>query len=105
MATTNTYAVHRDRLTAAGLDLALEDLVAEALRSARDARSQYPTRKIAGSLGPLVGSYRPEACPPPEVASRAYSELVDLMKDQVDLFIVETVSSVCGTSRLALEIA
>ena len=94
IATTNTYAVLRDRLALAGLEDQFEALTDAAVLSARRARAAYGSGRIAGSLGPLIASYRPDICPPAEEAAQSYAETVRLLKDHVDLFLIETVSSV-----------
>jgi len=94
IATTNSYAVHRDRLAKVGLEDKLPELLDCAINEARTACTGFQAGRIAGSLGPLGASYRPDICPPPEVAAPLYRELVELMKDRVDLFLIETVASV-----------
>ncbi len=93
VATANTYAVHRDRLVKVGLEDQFEELIDCALSAAEAARDAAGTGCIAGSLGPLGASYRPDICPPVAVAAPLYAELVKIMQDRVDLFIVETVAS------------
>ena len=92
IATTNTYAVHRSRLVRVGIEDQLETLIDTALSQAEQARAGTGGR-IAGSLGPLLASYRPDLKPDPEDAARKYAELVAMMRDRVDLFLIETVSS------------
>ncbi|WP_127559873.1 homocysteine S-methyltransferase family protein [Nioella ostreopsis] len=94
IATTNTYAVLRDRLRPEGLEDRFADLIETALREAEAARDAHGGGRIAGSLGPLRASYRPDLCPPEEVAAAAYGELVQMMEGRVDLFLIETVSSI-----------
>ncbi|UWQ91726.1 homocysteine S-methyltransferase family protein [Rhodobacteraceae bacterium M382] len=94
VATTNTYAVHRDRLPHGNLEDKFEDLINTALTEAEAARDQAAGGQIAASLGPLGASYRPDICPPPAEAALQYAELVGLMQDRVDLFLIETASSV-----------
>nr|WP_309503542.1 homocysteine S-methyltransferase family protein [uncultured Roseovarius sp.] len=93
VATTNTYAVHRDRLAKVDMEPQFERLIECALTEAEAARGAAGAGRIAGSLGPLGASYRPDICPPVAVAAPLYSELVGLMQDKVDLFLVETVAS------------
>ncbi|WP_299845041.1 homocysteine S-methyltransferase family protein [uncultured Roseovarius sp.] len=95
IATTNTYCVHRDRLRKVDLDPELmPDLVENALHEAESAcAGNGGAGRIAGALGPLEASYRPDICLPPETAAPAFAELVELMKDRVDFFLIETVSS------------
>ena len=45
-------------------------------------------------MGPLLASYRPDLKPDVEDAALKFAELVELMNDRVDLFLLETVSSV-----------
>lgn len=93
IATTNTYAIHRDRLPRAGLEDRFEELVEMAVTSAERARAQHGSGLIAGALGPLGASYRTDVTPPPAAAAPLFAELVELMKDHVDLFLFETVVS------------
>ncbi len=92
IATTNTYAVHRSRLERVALEDQLSHLIDTALSQAERARENGG--RIAGSLGPLLASYRPDLNPAADVAAEKYAELVGLMANRVDLFLIETVSSV-----------
>lgn len=92
VATTNTYAVHRSRLVRVDMEDQLPDLIETALSQAERAREG--NGRIAASLGPLLASYRPDLNPDPADAADKYSELAAMMKDRVDLFLLETVSSV-----------
>ena len=94
IATTNTYALHRDRLEQYGLADRLPELVGIALNEAETARATFGSGRIAGSLGPMGASYRPDICPPPQLAEAAYAEIVRIMDKRVDLFLIETASSV-----------
>lgn len=94
VATTNTYAIHHDRLDRFGLDHLFETLHLKAVSQAKEARAAHGSGRIAGSLGPLVASYRPELCPPPQEAAAKYAEIVALLSPHVDLFLCETMASV-----------
>ncbi len=95
IATANSYTVHRDRLCIGGIDEALlPQLIDCALSEAEKAVAAVGRGRIAGALGPLTASYRPDICPPPDVAGPLYAELVSLMAGRVDLFLIETASSV-----------
>ena len=94
IATTNTYPVLRDRLEKVGLAHKLEALWESAIKSALDSRNAHGKGRVAGSIGPLVGSYRPESCPPPEGAEESYAEIVNALAPSVDLMLLETMSSV-----------
>lgn len=95
IATTNSYAIHRDRLVMGGLDPEqFPDLIDRALSEAEAARAAHGAGRIAAALGPLIASYRPDICPPPHEAQIPYAELVALMEERVDMFLIETASSV-----------
>ncbi len=94
IATANTYAVHHDRLQAAEIDDLFQDLHLTACSIARASRDAHGAGRVAGSLGPLGWSYRPDLAPPPETAALAYAEIAALQAAHVDLFICETMASV-----------
>lgn len=94
VATLNTYAIHHDRLERFGLDHRFADLHMAALAEGQAAREAHGAGRLAASLGPLVASYRPEVCPPPEVAAPKYAEIARLLGPHVDLFLCETMASV-----------
>ena len=94
IATTNTYAVHRDRLPFGNIEHKFEELIDTALAEAETARDVHGYGRIAASLGPLVASYRPDLSPPPDEAAPLYHELAEQMKARADLFLIETMSSV-----------
>lgn len=92
--TTNTYSLLPDRLVTAGIAAKFEALLATALDAAQAAWMKYPDTVIAGSLGPLRASYRPDICPPAGQAAREYERSVRMMAERVDLLIIETMTSV-----------
>ncbi|MEL6264783.1 MAG: homocysteine S-methyltransferase family protein [Pseudomonadota bacterium] len=94
IATVNTYAVQHDRLQTADLDDRFRDLHLTACRLACEARDAHGSGRVAGSLGPLGWSYRPDLAPPAETAARLYAEIVAIQAGHVDLFICETMASV-----------
>ena len=89
IATTNSYAIHRDRL--AGTDLAdrFAELHAMAIAEARASGAA----RIAGSIGPLAASYRPDLHPDVDTAAPLYAEVAALLAPACDLLICETVVS------------
>lgn len=89
--TTNTYALHISRLERVGLEDQLETLLDAALTQAEAARA--PGARIAGSLGPLLASYRPDLQPDETLAAERFAVLAVAMGDRVDLLLIETVSS------------
>jgi S-methylmethionine-dependent homocysteine/selenocysteine methylase len=96
VATTNTYAIHRDRLEPAGIGPLFHALHLRALAQAVQARDAHGQGRIAGSLGPLVASYRPDLVPPLDQAAAKYAEVAAILRPHVDLFLIETASSVAG---------
>lgn len=94
VASTNTYAVLRDRLARVGLQDEVARLTDVAVSAAVAARDAHGSGRVAGAIGPLVQSYRPDLCPPATEAAAAYAENVALLKDRVDLILLETMSSV-----------
>ena len=104
IATTNTYAIHRDRLRRAGIEDRFEALHAAALAEAEAARDAHGGGLIAGSIGPLGASYRPEVHPPHEEAVGLYREVAGLLAPRVDLLLCETIASVAH-ARAVLQAA
>ncbi len=94
VATTNTYSALPDRLEAHGLAGRLDQLNHGACEIACRARNAHGTGLVAGSLGPLGFSYRPDKAPPAEDAAETYAHLARLHSRYVDLHLLETMSSV-----------
>lgn len=93
--TTNTYAVLYDRFEQMGdLGVPVPEIVSRALEIARAARDAAGTGRIAGALGPLMASYRPDRCPPPRKAAEMYAKSIVHLENQVDLLLFETMASV-----------
>lgn len=101
VATANTYAILRDRLDKFGVEDRFEALHAQALAEARAARDAHGAGRVAGSIGPLVASYRPDAHPPHDVAVPKYAEIARLLGPQVDLILCETVASLAHARAVA----
>jgi len=93
VATTNTYAIHHDRLERFGQDHRFAALHAQALAEATAARAAHGGGRIAGSLGPLGASYRSDVMPEHQKAVALFSEVAGLLAPHVDLLIAETVAS------------
>jgi len=94
VATTNSYAVHRDRLRPFGIEDRFSELQRQACRLAVAARDAHGRGLVAGSLGPLGASYRPELAPPPAEAAELYAEVARLQEPYVDVLLCETMASV-----------
>lgn len=93
--TTNTYGVLEDRLADEGLEGQLEALIATGCRLAREAREQSGRAvRLAGSLPPLRGSYRPDRVGPFEEIEPLYRRHAEAHAPWVDLLLCETLSTV-----------
>ncbi len=104
VATTNTYALHRDRLRGGSsnhyaadgvflpdLEDQFETLFDLALTEVETVRTQG---RVAGSIGPLGASYRADLLPEHEVAVALFAEIAGLLAPRVDLLLFETIPSV-----------
>lgn len=100
VATANTYAIHRDRFARFGLEPRFAEFHALALAEAAAARAAHGRGRIAGSLGPLVASYRPETLPPHATATALYAEVAGILAPHCDLLIGETVASLAHARAL-----
>ena len=94
IATTSTYAVHRDRLTPFDVEHLFESLHETACKLAAASRDKHGSGKVAGSLGPSGWSYRPDLAAPAEQAAEVFAEIARLHAPYVDLHLCETMSSV-----------
>lgn len=93
IATTNSYAIHRDRLAPDGLEHLFAPLHAAALAEAQAARAAHGRGRIAGSIGPLGATYRPDMHPDLATSVPLYAEMVGILSDGVDLILFESVAS------------
>ncbi|WP_050932063.1 homocysteine S-methyltransferase family protein [Aestuariivita boseongensis] len=102
VATTNTYAVMADRLQRVNLTDRLPQLLETALSAAQTARDAHGSGRIAGSLGPIGASYRPDIHVTKEDAATAYDPALAMLDAHIDLWLIETMSSLNhATSTLA----
>jgi homocysteine S-methyltransferase len=102
VATTNSYALHRDRLNTEtnhyassengipDLEAAYFDLISASVAAADPVRA---VSRIAGSIGPLGASYRADLHPASDVAVSLFAEIAERMASGVDLFMFETIPS------------
>lgn len=91
VATTNTYALHRDRLTGTPFVDQFTALYDLALTEAESVYGGHG--RIAGAIGPLRASYRPDIHPAPAEAIPLYAEIAQLLGPRVDIIICESVAS------------
>lgn len=94
IATTNTYSIHHDRLEDTPLKGQFAALHATAIAEAKAARAAHGAGRIAGGIGPLRASYRPDLHPASEVAVPLFAEVAQALAGDCDLLILETVASV-----------
>ncbi len=95
MITTNTYGVIRSDLKKVGIEDQFESLNLQAVELAKAAVKETGTKaKIAGSLPPLNGSYRPDLVPPLDEIEPLYREQATILAAHVDVFLCETMSHI-----------
>jgi S-methylmethionine-dependent homocysteine/selenocysteine methylase len=92
--TSNSYAVVPFHIGADRFDSEAKSLCDLAGRLARQAADERPERavRVAASLPPLFGSYRPDLFDPGE-AARLLAPLVEGLSAHADLWLAETLSS------------
>ena len=93
VATTNTYAIHHDRLLRFDIDDRFAELHRMALDEAKAARDAHGSGRIAGSIGPLGASYRTDLLPTHGEAVAKYAEVAMLLAPHVDIVLCETLAS------------
>ncbi|QJF49912.1 homocysteine S-methyltransferase family protein [Roseobacter ponti] len=94
VATTNSYAVHHDRLAGTGMEGRFAELHGLAIAEAKAARDAHGSGRIAGSIGPLRASYRPDLHPVSRTAVPLFAEVAHLLAPHCDFLLLETVASV-----------
>ncbi|MGB0844813.1 MAG: homocysteine S-methyltransferase family protein, partial [Alphaproteobacteria bacterium] len=100
--TLNAYSATPERLARDSgqpekADELFEILQQRAIELAHSARSKSKAAhdvRIAGSIPPLNGSYKPEHAPKPEVMLETYRRVVALQRDAVDVLMCETMSGI-----------
>jgi len=94
----NTYAASPTRMVSHGfgdkLELAHKTAIRLARKSLRESSVKDGSVQVAGCLGPLVASYVAEVSKDYNNSLDEYRQLVDLQKDGVELFLVETMSNI-----------
>jgi homocysteine S-methyltransferase len=102
VATTNTYAIHHDRLVGFGLDHLFRDLHERAVQAAVAARDAHGSGRIAGSMGPLVATYRADVTLPVAEAAPKYAEIAAILGPHVDMILCETMATVVQAEGAAI---
>jgi len=101
VATTNTYSIHHDRLERFDLDHLFHALHLRALAEAHEAKGKRTGVRIAGSIGPLKASYRPELAEPVDIAGPKYAEVARILGPHVDIILCETMASLSMAEAVA----
>ena len=103
--TINNYAVTQPILARNKISDQLEDLTLRSVELAKDAvKESGKNTQIAGSLPPLETSYRADLILPENQMLDYYCELVDILENEVDIIICETMSS-SSEARCALSLS
>ena len=96
--TLNTYTASKTRMTSHGfgdkLELAHKTAIKLARQSLKESSVIDGSVQIAACLGPLVASYVAEVSMDYNNSLNEYRYLVDLQKEDVDLFLIETMSNI-----------
>ncbi len=92
--TTNSYAIHHDRLAGTPLEGQFTALYARALQEVAG------FSRVAGAIGPLAASYRPDLHPNRETAVPLYAEVASALAPGCDLIICETVASLAHANAI-----
>ena len=95
--TTNSYSCTPQRLKRFNLENEFKNLQKLALRAAKEAITETGLNnnvKIAGCFSPLPGSYFKDKSISKKEMIETYLSIGELQKDDVDFFIIETMSSI-----------
>lgn len=91
--TVNTYTATPSRMSMHGYLDQFEEAQSTALRLIHEARAESGAAiEIAGCLPPLVASYVASAAQGYDASLEEFRRIIALQKDQVDIFLVETIS-------------
>ena len=86
IATTNSYAIHRDRLIPFGIENQFQALQIQACEIANRARDKFGSGQIAGAIGPTGASYRPDLALAIEQGAELYAEIATFKHPMSTLF-------------------
>ncbi len=100
--TTNSYILHRDRLQTHDAGEKFSELNTLACELALRARDAHGNGLVAGGMGPTGRSYRPDLALDVEQGAEVYAEIATLQAPFVDVFLLETMSSVRQATGAAM---
>ena len=91
IATSNTYAIFRDRLDDTPYESRFAELNDAAMAEAKAAAADFDGARVAGAIGPIKASYRPDLHPDYDEAVKIYREKAQMTAPMSDLILCETV--------------
>ena len=93
IATTNTYNIHRPYFEGCPFPDEFEKMTRLACEIACASRDAHGTGIVAGGIGPMGWSYRPDLGNDIDEATEVFGEIAEIMGDYVDVILIETISS------------
>jgi len=102
VATTNSYMLHRDRLAPHKSEDKFTQLHILACELALRARDEFGSGLVAGGMGPNGRSYRPDLALGIDEGAQVYAEIAKLQAPFVDVFLLETMSSIGQATGAAM---
>jgi len=94
IATSNTYAIYRDRLDGTQYEAQFAELNQTAMTLANAAATRVKGARVAGSIGPIRASYRPDLHPDYDTALQIYGEKARMTAPMCDFLLCESVASI-----------
>ena len=92
--TTNNYYVTPAILKREGLESKFESLTQRSIDLAIEAKEDHPDVLIAVAFPPIETSFRPDLTPSDEIITDFYRGIGAIAKDQADIILCETMSSI-----------
>ncbi len=93
IATTNTYNIHKPYFARYAAESDFEKMTRLACELACASRDAHGSGMVAGGIGPMGWSYRPDLGNDIDKAAETFAEVVVIMADYVDVILIETMSS------------
>lgn len=93
IATTNTYNIHPAFFEKCPFPDEFEAMTHLACKLACEARDAHGSGMVAGGVGPMAGSYRPELGNDIDAATEQFAAVARVMAEYVDVMLIETMSS------------
>ncbi len=93
IATTNTYNIHKPYFARYAAESDFEKMTRLACELACASRDAHGSGMVAGGIGPMGWSYRPDLGNDLDEAAEIFAEVAVIMADYVDVVLIETMSS------------